>query len=214
MANPALNLGDEPVLARLAALGRRRRYRQGSYIVLQGDVADSLFLILAGSVAVRVREENGDETVMVHLFAGEIFGEVCLSPGTMVRSADVLAREDVEAVEVPFTRFVNAARDDPDLWVRIVSQLSDRLRDVTDRVRILARRNATQRIAHLLQELGASPDAQSTPRGRVISISREELGSMAGCTREMVSRGLRELARSGFVELDRRRIVVTGLLAG
>lgn len=203
---------QDPLIAGLR--GHRRRFRAGSFIIFAGDEATSLFLLLSGSVVVMVQDESGDETVLIHQFPGDFFGEICLCPDFTERTASVIARDDVEVYEIDYAEFKAAAQNSPELWMRIIKQLSGRLHEVTERVRILARCNATQRIAVILKQLSAQPDAQNTPSGCRLQVTRQELANMAGCTREMVSRSLQELARAGFIELPGRDILVTPLLNG
>ena len=206
------SLSQQAMATILKEYGRRRRYRQGSFIVRQGEPAGSLFLLLSGSVAVQVEEESGEETMMIHLFPGEFFGELGLCPDITERSANVIARDQVELLEIGYRRFLIAAEQNTELWLAIIGQLSNRLKEVTDRVRILARHNTTHRIAFLLKELSELPDAETTARGRMLSVSRQELANMAGCTREVVSRSLQDIANAGFIEFCGRKILVTPLL--
>ncbi len=198
--------------ASLLSAGRTRRYDPGQYIIIEGEHAASLFMILEGSVSVLVEGEEGEETVLAHNFPGDIFGELCLCSEDQGRSACVVAREPCEIIEISYRHFLNAAAHSPELWLRIVRQLSGQLRQATNRVRMLAQCSVTQRIANLLRDLAAQPMAVQDDGETVIKMTRQELASMAGCSREVASRSLQELARTGLIALDGRSIRVTALL--
>lgn len=199
------------IASMLTAIGCRRRFNAGTYIVMEGTPAKSLFVLLKGSVCVLVEEESGDQTVMGHLFEGELFGEMSLCPGLLDRSAHVLARTDVEVLEVSRSRFLELAGGRSDLWLAIISQLSQRLIKITGRVRMLAQHNTARRLVYLLFELSELPDAETTPEGTLVNITRQELADMAGCKREVVSRSLQDIARAGLIELRGRQILVKPL---
>ena len=93
---------DWPVLAsvpaedrnRLVATLRRRAYRRDEVIFHQGDPADTLHLVAAGHVSVRVTLPGG-EFVIVTLFGpGDAFGETALVGGSRAKCAIHIAERD------------------------------------------------------------------------------------------------------------------------
>ena len=192
--------------------GVRRDVPAGSFVFTRGEWADCLYLIIEGSVSVMIESEAGDETVLTHLFAGDIFGELCLSPDIDRRTATIVTREDCALLRVPYRKFLAAASENPELWIRIVRQLSDQLIRSSARVQLLSRCNATQRIASLLRDLAASPTAEHRGKHSVLTITRQELAGMAGCSREVVSRELQKLRRAGLIDTQGRKLLITGLV--
>ncbi len=79
-----------------------RRGHRGTYFFRQGDMADSMFVIERGAVAVRKCWESlGDriELTMVELGQGDCFGEMALL-NLSTRSASVRAETDCEVLEL------------------------------------------------------------------------------------------------------------------
>ncbi|HEV2862330.1 MAG TPA: type VI secretion system baseplate subunit TssG [Pyrinomonadaceae bacterium] len=68
-------------------------------VVRQGDPGDSMFVITRGSVRVVRADEDGRETLLGTLRAGDCFGEVALVTGR-ARNASVLTLEDCEFLEL------------------------------------------------------------------------------------------------------------------
>lgn len=79
---------------------RSQRYRKKQPIVRQNDYADSLMLIIEGSVEVRRRTEDGREHEVAQLAPGDFFGEMALISGRR-SNATVVAREPSVVLELP-----------------------------------------------------------------------------------------------------------------
>src|ERR1700712_1513078 len=81
----------EPAIARLAERGIVRSYRKNTIILNEGEVGDSLFVLLQGQVKVYATDENGREIPYGTIHAGDYFGEMSLDGGP--RSASVMTLE-------------------------------------------------------------------------------------------------------------------------
>ena len=108
----------------LAARLRRADFGRGEEIIRQGDQGDSLFVILKGSVEVRVASA-GEEEVVDTLGAGSCFGEMSLLTGAP-RSATVLAVDDVEVVPVTLEAFRWIVAGNPAVLVAVTGVVSRR----------------------------------------------------------------------------------------
>ena len=72
------------------------------------------------------------------------------------------------------------------------------------------RQGALQRIAHTLLDLCKEPDAMTHPDGMQIKVTRQELGKIVGCSREMAGRVLKNLEQDGLVSVSGKTMVVFG----
>src|SRR6266496_4327880 len=77
---------------------RPRRYHRDEVIVHQGDPADTLHLIAAGHVSVRVTLPGGEFVDVAIDGPGEAFGEIALVGRPHARSAPVIALEQCETL--------------------------------------------------------------------------------------------------------------------
>ena len=64
------------------------------------------------------------------------------------------------------------------------------------------------RIAQTLIDLTQQPDAMTHPAGMQIRVTRQELGRIVGCSREMAGRVLKALSEDGLIEVAGKTIVV------
>ena len=88
--------------------------------------------------------------------------------------------------------------------------MAHRLRSTTQKVADLSFLDATGRIASALLELSQDPSAMTHPDGMQIKITRQDLGKISNCSREMVGRILKDMERQGLVRVSGKTIVIYG----
>ncbi len=188
----------------------RRRYPPKSVIIYAGDAPDVLYFIIDGSVSVLIEEDNGQEIVLAYLNKGDFFGEMGLFGEGSTRSAWVRTREECELAEISYSKFRQVAKDNPDILFALAAQMAARLRTTSRKVSDLAFLDVTGRVARTLLELCKQPDAMTHPDGMQIRITRQEIGRIVGCSREMVGRVLKGLEEQGLITAKGKTIVVFG----
>ena len=202
------NTGN-PSIDRFLEHCHRHRYPSKSTIIHAGDKPDVLYYILDGSVTVLIEDEDGHEIVLAYLNKGDFFGEMGLF-GDAARSAWVRARTECELAEISYTRFRQLATEDADILFALSSQMAARLRTTSRKVSDLAFVDVTGRVARTLLDLCKQPDAMTHPDGMQIRITRQEIGRIVGCSREMVGRVLKALEEQGLITAKGKTIVVFG----
>jgi len=190
----------------------RRRYPSKSTIIYAGDKSDSLFYIIKGSTTVIIEDDDGREMIMAYLNAGDFFGEMGVFDPEAVgsRSAWVKAKTECEVAEISYSKFREIAQEDPKILYFIGEQMATRLRQTTRKVGDLAFLDVTGRVARTLLDLCREPDAMTHPDGMQIKITRQEIGRIVGCSREMVGRVLKALEDQGLVQVKGKTMVVYG----
>lgn len=199
-----------PAIERFLTHCNRRRYPAKSVLIYAGDAPDVLYYIVDGSVTVLIEDEDGHEIVLSYLNAGDFFGEMGLFDEQKKRSAWVRARSQCEVAEIGYTRFRQLAKDDPDILFELASQMALRLRRTSGMVGRLAFMDVAGRIARTLLDLCKEPDAMTHPAGMQIRITRQELGRIVGCSREMVGRVLKSMEDQSLISVKGKTIVVHG----
>ena len=188
----------------------RRRYPAKSTLIYAGDKSDSLYYIIKGSVTVVIEDDEGREMIVAYLNDGDFFGEMGLFEETDSRSAWVRAKTECEVAEISYSKFQELVGDHPEFLFALGSQMAKRLRATTRKVGDLAFLDVTGRVARTLLELCKEPDAMTHPDGMQIKITRQEIGRIVGCSREMVGRVLKTLEDQGLVSVKGKTMVVYG----
>ena len=192
---------------------QRQVHKPKSVMLRVGDSSDSLYLILDGSVSVMVEDETDPEHKMVlaYLNPGDFFGEMGLfSHDDGGRSAMIVAKTQCEVAEISYEKFHQVRSQYPDILFAIADQMSERLRQTTRKLKDLAFVDVAGRVAHTLLDLCKEPDAMTHPDGMQIKITRQELGKIVGCSREMAGRVLKTLGEDGLVSVSGKTMVVYG----
>jgi len=193
----------------------RRRYSARTEFIHPGDNADSLYYILEGSVTVSMEDEDNHEIILTYLNKRDFLGEMGLFTPQPLRSVSVRAKADCEIAEISYQKLDQLLDDQmrehmKALLYAIGHQLSDRLLKTSRKVGHLAFLDVTGRIAGTLLELSKQPDAMTHPDGMQIKITRQEIGRIVGCSREMAGRVLKNLEEQGLIDVHGKTIVVFG----
>jgi len=189
---------------------QRRKYPPKSTIIYAGDDSETLYYIIKGSVTVIIEDDDGREMIMSYLNEGDFFGEMGLFDDSANRSAWIKAKTDCEVAEISYQRFRELTQGDAHILFAVSAQIATRLRTTTKKVGDLAFLDVTGRVAHTLLELCKEPDAMTHPDGMQIKITRQEIGRIVGCSREMVGRVLKTLEEQGLVSVKGKTMVVFG----
>ena len=185
----------------------RRRYPSKSTIIYAGDKADVLYYIVKGTVRVLVEEQKDNkEMVITYLNAGEFFGEMGLFEDG-VRSAWIKAKTDCK---ISYSKFSALRNTNPEFMFALTKQITNRLKETTKKASSLAFLDVTGRVARALNDLCMQPDAMTHPDGMQIKITRQEIGRIVVCSREMVGRVLKELEAQGLISVSGKTMVVFG----
>ncbi|BBL73326.1 cAMP-activated global transcriptional regulator CRP [Methylomagnum ishizawai] len=216
MPIPSASPPADEALQRLLQHCHRRRYPSKATIIKPGDAGDTLYYIVEGSCTVSMHnKETGEDIVLAYLNRGEFLGEMGVFMGSMVRDVTVRTREASQLAEIGYQRLHHLLTADlAEHAIAILSslgrQVSTRLLDTSRKVRSLALLDVSGRIAHALIELSKQPDAMTHPDGMQIRVTRQELGRLVGCSREMAGRVLKNLEEQGLVTVKGKTIVVLG----
>jgi CRP-like cAMP-binding protein len=123
-------LGEVPLFAglsrrhrnKVAALGRVKRFHEGTSIVRAGEPGETFFVLLDGEVSVRRRG-----LPELTLGIGSFFGELSLLGGG-ARSATVVAEgPDVVCLMITQSRFLKLLHAEPAIAVELLKELATRL---------------------------------------------------------------------------------------
>ena len=157
-----------------------------------------------------IEDENiGKEIILAYLNPGDFVGEMGLFDQEE-RSAWIRTKTECEVGEISYGKFVELSNQRPEFLFAVSKQIVQRLRDTTRKVGDLAFLDATGRVARTLLNLCNEPDAMTHPDGMQIKITRQEIGRIVGCSREMVGRVLKDLEQRGLVSIAGKTMVVFG----
>ena len=189
----ALNLS--PAWRALAERVPARRYRKGTLLIEEGDAGESIYLVLAGRVKAFSIGANDREITFGVYGPGEYVGEMSLDGG--LRSASVITLEPSTCAMITRHTLREQIAIHPDLAFELLAKVIARARMATRDARNLALIDTYGRLVALFNELGVSQPDGSRLIGQ--RLTHREIAARVGCSREMVSRLLKDLEAGGYV---------------
>jgi uncharacterized membrane protein len=105
-------------------------YEQGGIIFQQGEEGSSLFVIEEGAVEISYGEGRA-RVVLATLFTGQYFGELSLFDGSP-RSATASAAKRSRLIRLDRDDLVDFVNKNPNAALRIIAEMSDRLRQTNE----------------------------------------------------------------------------------
>src|SRR5512138_1768636 len=200
---------DAASVAALERLAEPRDYAAGAVIVSQEDRGDALYVLVRGKAKVVLYGDSGREIILsIFKSPGDFFGEMSLLDD-QPRSATVMADEPSRLLVLSRRDFQAHIERHPRTALRVLRELSRRLRRADGVIGNLALLDVYGRLAGKLRELAAT-EGEGTEEGVVLRQrpTQAEIAAMIGTSRETVSRALSDLARRGLVVVSGRKLVL------
>jgi CRP/FNR family cyclic AMP-dependent transcriptional regulator len=191
---------SEPLRA-LARRGEIRRYRKNTLLIEEGDHGDTLYLILAGRLRSYASGDKGREITYGVYGPGEYLGEMSLDGGP--RSANVITLEASTCAVITRTTLQRHIAEHPEFAFDLIGKVIRRARAATLSAKQLALNDVYGRLVLLLDGLAVvQPDGSRLIEER---LTHQELANRLGCSREMVSRLMKDLEQGGYLQTQPRQ---------
>ena len=174
---------------------------------------ERLFILKKGRVQLYEVDQSGEEITFSVIEDGNVFGEMALT-GQSLKGLYVRALTPSTVVSLRREELEDLIRDTPEVGLRLVRDLAERLHDSERRYADIIGKDVPARLATQILALVDSEGVVSSESYRIPThYTHDQLGSMIGCKRVAVTRAFRKLEEGGTVELKERRIVVKDLYA-
>ncbi len=206
---------NQEEIAAIGAAAPMRQFSPGELLYSPPQPMETLFILKQGRVRIFRVSADGRALTTAIITPGTIFGEMLLLGQQMhdnfAEALDtvtvcVMSRADVNHFLLSDARI--AARISEILGNR-VSQLERRLSDTVFK-------SVPQRLATTLCLLADEEKRRPLGRGLQVSLTHEQLGALAGTSRETTTKILNEFADQGLLRLGRGKFTIldlTGLSA-
>jgi CRP/FNR family cyclic AMP-dependent transcriptional regulator len=184
---------DEEALARVAIRASTVLLDRNDTLFNEGDLADDLYVVLSGRVAIAKHSPDGRESLVALMGPGDMFGEMPLFDDEP-RSASVRALERSEVARVPFDAVRAELEARPGLLWDVVAMFASRLRAADVALADAMLLDVVGRTAKRLLELSGNADEF------VLPLTQEELAGLVGASRERVNKSISAFIRLGWID--------------
>jgi len=201
-ADPLAPLTQETLRA-IATSGIVRQFPKNTILINEGDVGDSLYIVLTGKVKVFASNEAGKEVVLDFHGPGEYVGEMSLD--NEPRSASVVTMEPTSCAVVSRANFRGFVLAHPEFALNLIEKLIQRMRRTTENVKSLALSDVYGRLVRLLTGLAKDVNGVQVVPER---LTQQDIAERVGASRDMISRLMKDLVGGGYLSVDERTITI------
>lgn len=194
---------EDRTLRRIAETGVVRAFPRNTVLINEGDVGDSLYVVLSGRVKVYSSNESGREFVIDFHGPGEYVGEMSLDGAP--RSASVMTVEPTTCAVVNRAQFRDFVLAHPDFAMHLIERLIHRVRVTTGNLKSLALSDVYGRLVRLLSTLVQEVDGKSVVPER---LTQQEIADRVGASRDMIGKLMKDLIAGGYLAVEDRTITI------
>jgi CRP/FNR family transcriptional regulator len=174
---------------------------EGRLIVLPNSDEQVLYILKKGAVRLYRLSRDGREVTLGTLHPGDVFGTLPLF-GALSRNTYAEAASEAVICKISETQLEDLVDRHPDIAIRLLRIVGERLAAAEDQIEDLAFRSAEQRIARAIVKL-----LEGSSR-RKLSVSHEQIARNAGVARETVTKVLGGMERHGWIKTGYRSLRV------
>lgn len=184
-----------------------RRIKAGTVLVREGSPFGTLYLVASGSFKCSQYDAEGYEQVLGFTLQGDMIGLDGLCEERQCNTT--VALEDAMVAVIPFREFVRSGHELPALERLLHQSASRELRRKNVAQHVMAAASADVRLVRFLLEITSRHALLGFSSRRLrLRMSRRDIGSYLGVAHETVSRSLKGLAASGYIDIKHRELEI------
>lgn len=190
---PLFKGAPERALEIAASAVQTRQLEADTVLFQEGDVGEALYILNQGMVKLSKVDLEGHEKTLAILQPPEFFGEMALL-GETNRSATVVTLGPTRLLVLYDDDFHRLLQNYPQISLNVTNTLAQRLRGMDDEAQVLSYKDAQGRVAYVLLRLYRNGLIDFSDSGKgIVRLTHQELASLAGTSRETVTRALKAL---------------------
>lgn len=185
-----------------------RTFAADTVFFQEGDKGEVLYVLASGMVKLFKIDLEGHEKTLAILKPPEFFGEMALL-GQQGRSATALSIRETLVYLLFKDDFQRLLKDFPSISLNVANTLSQRLRGMVDESQVLSYKDAQGRVAYVILRLYWGGLIDFNDEGSaLLRLTHQELASLAGTSRETVTRALKALEEEGVIRTRPKEVLI------
>lgn len=199
----SMQLDDIDRLSRI--IQHRRPLQKNQYLYRVNEPFRSIYAVRSGTVKTTILSESGHEKITGFYLPGELVGLDGIAENRYTCS--VVTLETTSVCEIPFVQIEALSAQMPSLQRNVLQMLSREISHDQQRISLVSKSSAEQRIAALLVSLSRRYKARKLAAHEFsLPMSRTDMGNFLGLTVETVSRVLSRLQSQNTIHLNRKEL--------
>ena len=200
-------LGDKERL--VAKFGRT--FHAGEALFREGDAAKEAFLLQEGRVRLLKRVRLVERSLMV-VRPGELFGESALLEAP-ARNSTAVALTDGVALALERDTFRALLEHHPSIAMKVIDQLTVRVRDAEDQIEIMMLRDTQSKIVSALLKHSRDGAPKAGEAQHELQVTPVELSTRVGLDVDTVKRAVQRLREQGYVKITGEKVEIPDVAA-
>lgn len=192
---------DKKSLDKFKSYSSLHAFKKDDYVFQAGSIKKNFYLLLNGRVKLYRVSSIGKEVTQWFCFPGEAFGLSELK-STDHQSIYAQCCEKSDVLAIPLVKFNDFIKLSPEIALKIIEQLSIRLKITGDTLLNLTSDDVKTRLIKLLMRLNMRFGVEHKKGILIdITITHKEIADMIGACRQSVTTALGELKDSGDIKI-------------
>lgn len=190
----------------IAASATQRHFDAGQVIYVEGEPAESIYILESGWVKATRMTREGRQQAMMFLRPIEVFGDIAVFTGTAYPGT-VVALEAVDVWIIPAQTILDLIPRYPAFAMAVIRHLGERVLHYISLVEDLSLRSVEARLANTLLRNAELQDGQLiVPRREWTTF--DEMAVRLGTVRDVLSRALKTLEGEGLLRVKKQAIIL------
>ncbi|MCC7130273.1 MAG: Crp/Fnr family transcriptional regulator, partial [Anaerolineae bacterium] len=184
----------------------RRHFKAGQVIYVEGEPAESIYILENGWVKATRMNREGREQAMMFMRPGEVFGDIAVLTGTTYPGT-AIALEDIDVLVIPAHTILDLIHQQPKFALAVIRHLGERVLHYISLVEDLSLRSVEARLANTLLRHAELREGQLiVPRREWTTF--DEMAVRLGTVRDVLSRALKTLEGENLIRVEKQAIVI------
>ncbi len=186
---------------------RINKFKKKQLLYSEGNNSSSLFFVVKGKVKTYKTNEDGREYIVGLHKDGDFIGYLNLLEDA-VYSDSAMAMEDVDICVIPRQEFFALLYSNRDIAEKFIKMLSSDVLESEDRLLKLAYNSVRKRVSESLLLLQKNYQKEDDKGRFSMPVSREDLASITGASKETVIRTLSDFKEEGLIDISGSTITI------
>ena len=202
-------ISAEEIAAMLVCLEAKvKKFKKGEFVVREGDVANSIGLILEGSSLIIQEDKWGNRNILEKVKVAQTFGTAFACVGGATLNVSVVADDDVQVLFLDIHRIVtvcsSACSHHNKIVRNLIAELAEKNLRLREKITHMNKRTTRDKIMSYL----SAQSSKAGTREFEIPFSRQQMADYLGVERSGLSLELGKMKREGLIEFNKSHFVI------
>ncbi len=188
---------EEKELAKLANISHIYQYKEGSTLFLEGEVSDSLMLLVEGIVSIFKHDTKGNEIVIGYFTRYSLLAEASTLRHTPLPSSATF-KSDGAILKIDISEFEKLFMSNPSISYEIIQSLLKKVELLQQNIHFKIASTSAEKILHFYSK---NPILS-------LDLKQYEIASILGMAHETFSRTIRKLINEGKLAKVKRGYII------